>query len=122
MLLLAAALGICCSISTFASNPLQSVSCSRYGRALAFDNDSVATQQIERRITSLQKSLSLLQTQIQGGSDTGAILSRAGELVKSAKKLHADLVRDCLAQVLATPQTSTTDTKVIVAQLSELLR
>ncbi len=81
----------------------------------------MAKRQTAQGITKVEKSLLQLQTQIEKRGDSNAILWHASELLKSARELRAELVRDCLAEMLASGHASDADTQAILGKLRRLL-
>jgi hypothetical protein len=82
---------------------------------------AVQGKHIGRRLSRLQTGVLSLSAQIEKGDDSTVILKRAAALVTAAKQLHADLTRDCLAQVLADPEVSRKDADAILRHLKVLL-
>ena len=82
---------------------------------------AVQGKHISRRLSKLQTGVLSLSAQIEQGDDSTVILERAAALVTAAKQLHADLARDCLAQVLADPEVSRKDADAILRHLNVLL-
>ena len=79
------------------------------------------SKQIIKRLTTLQTGVVSLSAQIEKGDDSTVILKHAAALVTSAKELHADLARDCLAQLLADPAMSEGDAESILQHIRVLL-
>jgi DNA-binding FrmR family transcriptional regulator len=79
-------------------------------------------KQLIKRLDKLQTGVASLSAAIEKGDDSTATLKRAAALVTSAKELHADLARDCLAQVLTDPATSGGNAEAILQHLRALLR
>ena len=80
------------------------------------------TKRIANRLDRLQNTVRLLAGQIQDGEDSSAIVRSAEALARSAKELHAHLVRDCLTQALSSPKESGAATERLLQQLTKLLR
>ena len=79
-------------------------------------------KQLIKRLNKLQTGVASLSAAIEKGDDSTVTLKRAAALVTSAKELHADLARDCLAQVLTDPARSGGAAESILQHLRVLLR
>ena len=74
----------------------------------------MGTHRIAKRLDKLQDTVRLLAAQIQDEEDSSTIVRTAAALARSAKQVHAELVRDCLSQALGSPKESAADTEQVL--------